>query len=96
MSESDDWTRHAAAQAMLDAFASVGASRFDVTWTDLAGVEQGFRRNVMTAYLARMMPAELDAAAGTRHLPRHTAARVAGQRHLDRRHLPSPDDAVRE
>jgi hypothetical protein len=48
---------------MFDAFASVGASRFDVTWTDLAGVEQGFRRNVITGYLARMMPAELDAAA---------------------------------
>jgi RepB DNA-primase from phage plasmid len=63
MRESDDRTRHAAAQAMLHAFASVGASRFDVTWTDLAGVEQGFRRNVMTAYLARMMPTELDAAA---------------------------------
>ncbi len=54
---------HAAARAMLDIFASVGATRFDVTWTNAAGEEQAFRRNSMTAYLARILPAVLDDAA---------------------------------
>jgi hypothetical protein len=48
---------------MLDAFASVGATRFDVTWTNAAGEEQAFRRNSMTAYLARILQAVLDDAA---------------------------------
>jgi hypothetical protein len=34
----------AEARRMLDTFASVGATRFEVTWTDLAGDKQHFRR----------------------------------------------------
>lgn len=60
MGESDDHNGHAAAREMLDIFASVGATRFDVTWTSAAGEEQAFRRNCMTAYLARILPAVLD------------------------------------
>jgi hypothetical protein len=42
--------------AMLDAFASVGAVRFDVTWTDAAGDKQRFRRGVPLAELRRTLP----------------------------------------
>ena len=62
MSESGDHNGHAAAQAMIDAFASVGATRFDVTWTTRAGDKEWFRRNVSLADLARTLPAMLDAA----------------------------------
>jgi len=54
---------HDQARAMIDIFASVGATRFDVTWTSAAGEEEQFRRNCMTAYLARIIPAVLDDAA---------------------------------
>lgn len=37
MGEDTDSTPHAAARAMLDTFASVGATRFGVTWTTSAG-----------------------------------------------------------
>jgi len=53
---------HSAAQAMLDAFASVGASRFDLTWTNAAGDKELFRRGVSLAELTRALPAMLDAA----------------------------------
>ena len=36
MTESGDQNGHTTAEAMLDIFASVGATRFDVTWTTLA------------------------------------------------------------
>src|SRR5271170_921194 len=48
------------AQAMLDAFASVGATQFDVTWTTRGGAKDGFRRGVRFADLARALPAMLD------------------------------------
>src|SRR6202012_2438742 len=51
---------HAEAQAMLDAFASVGATRFDVTWTTKAGEKEWFRRSVSLAELRRTLPAMLD------------------------------------
>jgi len=53
---------HAAAQAMLDAFASVGAVRFDVTSTDKAGDKKWFRPGVSLAALRERMPGLLDAA----------------------------------
>src|SRR5271156_3634449 len=55
---------HIEAQAMLDAFASVGATRFDVTWTTRAGDKEWFRRSVSLADLARTLPAMLDSAPG--------------------------------
>jgi len=55
---------HSEARAMLDAFASVGASRFDVTWTTCAGDKEWFRRGMSLADLARTLPAMLDDAGG--------------------------------
>jgi hypothetical protein len=49
---------------MLDAFASVGATNFDVTWTSIAGEKEWFRRAMTYADLARTLPAMLDAAPG--------------------------------
>jgi hypothetical protein len=51
---------HTEAQTMLEVFASVGAVRFDVTWTNAAGDGQRFRRAVPHADLARRMPGILD------------------------------------
>ena len=48
---------------MLDTFASVGAARFDVTWTTCAGEKEWFRSSVSLADLARRLPAMLDNAA---------------------------------
>ena len=55
-------TTHNEAQRMLDAFASVGATQFDVTWTTRSGDKDEFRRGMQIADLARTMPALLDAA----------------------------------
>jgi hypothetical protein len=52
---------------MLDTFASVGASRFDVTRTTRAGDKVWFRRSVSLADLARTLPAMLDAAIAPEH-----------------------------
>jgi hypothetical protein len=45
---------------MLDAFASVGATQFDVTWTTCGGAKDGFRRGVRLADLTRALPSMLD------------------------------------
>jgi hypothetical protein len=58
---------HSEAQQMLDTFASVGATGFDVTRTTCAGDKEWFRRNVPLAELARMLPAMLDAATAQQH-----------------------------
>lgn len=60
----DDRTEigHSEAQAMLDAFASVGAKHFDVTWTTRAGEKEWFRRGMSLADLVRTLPAMLDSA----------------------------------
>src|SRR3954453_22861415 len=50
----------AAGQAMLDLFASIGATRFDVTATTKAGEKEWFRRSVALAELRRVLPAMLD------------------------------------
>jgi hypothetical protein len=54
---------HGDARAMFDAFASVGAAQFDVTWTTRSGDKAGFRRGMKLADLARHLPAMLDGAA---------------------------------
>jgi hypothetical protein len=54
---------------MLDAFASVGATRFDMTHTTATGDKDFFRANVALADLARALPAMLShAAAGLRNV----------------------------
>jgi DNA primase RepB-like protein len=69
MSEDSASTAHAEAQAMLDAFASVGARTFDVTWTTRAGDKESFRRGVSLADLAPALRGMLDTAtAGERNL----------------------------
>ena len=60
MAEDGAGRGHSEAQAMLDAFASVGATQFDVTWTTRGGAKDGFRRGVRLADLARALPAMLD------------------------------------
>jgi hypothetical protein len=49
-----------AAQAMLDAFISVGTTDFDVTWTNAAGDKERFRRDVSASELSRTMASLLD------------------------------------
>jgi len=67
MTEDDDpKTAHREARAMLDAFASVGATRFEVTWIDLDEQKIFFRRRSL-AELTRSIPGILDTAARNRH-----------------------------
>jgi len=58
--ESSASTGYTEALNMLEIFASVGATRFDVTWTNAAGIKQRFRRGVSLAELSRTLPAILD------------------------------------
>ena len=51
------------APEMLDAFASVGARRFDLTFTDAAGGKAGFRGNRPLDELRLALPEILEAAA---------------------------------
>src|SRR3954469_1542706 len=53
---------HSAVQAMLNCFASVRASHFDVTLTTRGGEKCGFRRSVLFADLSRTLPGMLDGA----------------------------------
>jgi hypothetical protein len=62
MTGADHRIGHSVAQTMLDAFASVGAKSFDVTWTNRAGKKEWFRRAMSYADLSRTLPAMLDAA----------------------------------
>ncbi len=52
---------------MLDAFESVGAERFDLTFTDAAGEKIGFRGNRPLGQLRAAMPEILQDAAEQRH-----------------------------
>jgi hypothetical protein len=52
---------------MLVAFASVGAERFDITWTDAAGGKVAFRSNRSLGELRDAMPRILQAAAERQH-----------------------------
>jgi len=47
---------------MLDAFASVGADSFDVTWTTRQGEKADFRRNVPAATLHHFLPKTITSA----------------------------------
>jgi hypothetical protein len=67
MAKADTIAAHSEAQQMLDIFASVGASCFDVTRTTRAGDKEWFRGNVPLAELARILPAMLDAAPAQQH-----------------------------
>ncbi len=60
MTEDGAQTGHIEARVMLEAFASVGATRFDVTWTTRAGDKEWFRRGVNLADLRHTLPAMLD------------------------------------
>jgi hypothetical protein len=55
------------AQEMLDAFASVGAERFDLTITDIAGVKVGFRGSRPFDALRLALPDLLRQAADRQH-----------------------------
>jgi hypothetical protein len=63
---------------MLDAFAGVGAERFDLTFTDAAGSKVGFRGNRSLEQLRSTIPGILAAAAQEQHnvivRPRSAAA----------------------
>ena len=61
-------TAHAEADMMLELFASVGVTSFDLTWTNRTGQKEGFRRNVNLAELRRTLPAMLDAAPRQRNI----------------------------
>ena len=63
MNEESSGTGTTEAQAMLDAFASVGAIRFNVTWTTRGGEKRWFKRSVSIADLASRMHAMLDTTA---------------------------------
>ncbi|HWG46126.1 MAG TPA: DNA-primase RepB domain-containing protein [Gemmataceae bacterium] len=52
---------------MLDAFASVGAQRFDLTFTDAAGEKVAFRSNQSLGQLRHAIPAILQEAAQRHH-----------------------------
>jgi len=62
MGETGTIAAHSAALEMLDTFASVGASCFDVTLTTRAGGKDWFRRSVPVAELRRTLSRMLDAA----------------------------------
>jgi len=62
MAETGIIAAHAEARSMLDTFASVGATRFDVTITNAAGDKESFERGVSLSSLLRTLPARLDAA----------------------------------
>src|SRR5690348_14240877 len=59
MGEDSASTGQTEALAMLDLFASVGATHFEVTWTDAGGDKQLFRRK-SHADLARSIAGILD------------------------------------
>jgi hypothetical protein len=62
MGEADTTAAHSEARKMLGTFASVGATRFDLTSTTRAGEKDSFRRSVSLAELTRILPEILDAA----------------------------------
>lgn len=55
------------ARHMIESFARLGAERFDVTMTDLAGRKQSFRAAQPAEWLWREMPALLPAAIARQH-----------------------------
>jgi hypothetical protein len=63
MGDSSTKADHAAALSMLDAFASVGATRFDVTLTTRSEEKERYQRGVALGEVRRTLPGMLDAAA---------------------------------
>jgi hypothetical protein len=51
-----------AARAMLDAFTSVGAESFNVTWTNRKGDKTGYRKEMPAPTLRHLLPAMLEGA----------------------------------
>jgi hypothetical protein len=62
MAEDSGRPDHGEAQRMLDLCASVGACRFDVTWTTSAGEPRRYDEGVGLADLTRSLPGELNKA----------------------------------
>lgn len=67
MAETGTKAAHHEARRMLGIFASVGATRCDVTRTTRAGKKEWFRRGMPLAALARVLSAVLDAATAAEH-----------------------------
>jgi hypothetical protein len=67
MADDNATNHHTDASAMLDLFASVGATHVEVTWTDAEGNKRRFRRHVAIAELKRNVPALLDQATRQQH-----------------------------
>ena len=63
MGEAETTAAHSEARRMIDIFASVDATRYDLTTTTAAGDKEQFRRAVPLAELARTLPHLLDTAA---------------------------------
>jgi RepB DNA-primase from phage plasmid len=76
MAEEHTNKAHSDALAMLESFASVGATRFDVTLTTRSGTKDWFRRAVELSELRRKLPGMLDATASTE---RNVIVRPLGQ-----------------
>ena len=66
MAEDGTNTAHSEARRMLDIFASVGASTFNLTWTNSAGDPRRSHKGMSVAEITRAMPKILDAATGDR------------------------------
>jgi RepB DNA-primase from phage plasmid len=62
MGEAERIASHSEARRMIDIFASVGATRFDLTTTTAAGDKDTFRRAVPSGELALTLPRLLDTA----------------------------------
>jgi hypothetical protein len=81
------------AEEMLDAFASVGAKRFDITFTNIAGEKVGFRGNLLLDWLRPTIAGILDDAADRQHnvivRPRPSGAALIQLDDLD------PDEVAR-
>lgn len=61
--EEDSTTASRSTQRMLDTFASVGATHFSVTWTNLQDQPRRSRKGMTKSEITRALPAMLDAAA---------------------------------
>lgn len=66
MAGDDTTTAQRDARAMLDAFASVGATSFNLTWTNSAGEPRRSRKGVSLAEITRAMPGMLESAIAER------------------------------
>src|SRR4051812_19398854 len=63
MGDDSEHAGQAAELAMIDSFASVGTTRFDVTLTSRTGTKDWFRKGMPLADLRRQLPGMLTAAA---------------------------------